>query len=84
MVRRWRPFDGRTINRELLDLPTDDFRRLTVAMKAYRLDVGAGYQVRNYGDGLMMVKDDSHGAGRCLFFSVREVEGEEVLTALLV
>lgn len=31
-----------------------------------------------------MVKDDSHGQGRCLFFSVRREGSEEVLTALLV
>ena len=83
-MRKWRAFDGATINKELSELPSEDFYRLTAAMKAYRLDQKVGYVVRSYGDGLMMVKDDSHGQGRCVFFAVREVAGEEVLTALLV
>ena len=73
-----------TINRELRTLSHEDFRRLTEAMLAYRLDKGGGYVVKSYGDGLMMVKDSTHGQGRCLFFSVRIERGEEILTALLV
>jgi phage-related protein len=84
VVRRWLPFDRHTINRELLALPSEDYYRLTSAMLAYRKQQTSGFVVDNYGEGLMMVKDDSRGQGRCLFFTVREVDGEEVLTALLV
>ena len=74
----------RTTNRELLALPQTDFLRLTAAMKAYAIDESSGYVVKSYGDRLMMIKDASHGQGRGLFFSVRVVGGEEVMTLLLV
>ena len=67
-----------------MDVPSDDRRRLKLAMFNYRIGAGIGYEVRSYGEGLMMVKDASHGAGRCLFFTVGVMEGEETLTALLV
>ena len=73
----------RTTNRELLALPEADFLRLTAAMKAYAIEEPSGYVIKNYGEGLMMIKDASHGQGRGLFFSVRIVGGEEVLTLLL-
>lgn len=84
MARRWRAFDVEAINREFAALPPDDYFRLGEAMLAYRRDEGRGYVVKNYGDGLMMVKDAAQGQGRCLFFSVRIERGEEILTALLV
>ncbi len=84
VTRRWRAFDAETINKEMRDLPQEDYFRLSQAMLAYRMDTGSGYVVKNYGEGLMMVRDGSHGAGRCLFFSVREEQGVEVLVALLV
>ena len=65
-------------------LPKEAYHKLSEAMLAYRLDTRVGYVVKGYGDGLMMVKDDSHGAGRCLFFTVREEAGVDVLVALLV
>lgn len=67
----------------MLAVPREDYYRLSEAMLAYRKDLRSGYVVKNYGDGLMMVKDDSHGQGRCIFFSVHKVDGEEVLTALV-
>lgn len=65
-------------------LPQEDYHRLSAAMLAYRLAAASGFQVKNYGQGVMMIKDDSRGQGRCLFFTVRQEGGEEVLTALLV
>ena len=53
-------------------------------MGNYARDTGANYRIESYGDGLMMVTDAGNGQGRCLFFAVREVRGEEVLTALTV
>lgn len=84
VLRRWRAFDSETINRELSALPKEDFLHLTQAMLAFRKAQGSGYVVKNYGDGLLMLKDDSKGQGRCLFFSIRKQGDEEVLTALVV
>ena len=67
-----------------MKIPDDDRRRLKLAMFNYRIDAGVGYEVKTYGGGLMMVRDSSHGSGRCLFFSVGVEKGEEILTALLV
>lgn len=84
VARRWRAFDRETIDKEMRALPKEAYHKLSEAMLAYRLDTRIGYVVRNYGDGLMMVKDDSHGAGRCLFFTIHEEAGVDVLVALLV
>lgn len=84
MIRRWRAFDPETINREMRALPYEDLSRLRYAMYHYSLDSGAHYRVESYGDGLMMVTDSARGQGRCLFFSVRQEGGMEVVTALLV
>lgn len=47
------------------------------------MELPGGYKVRSYGDGLMMIKATNRTSGRCLFFSVVELDGVEVLTALL-
>lgn len=52
------------------------------AMKLYRLDVGIGYTIKNYGDGLLMIKPKD-GQGRCLFFTEIELDGQIELVALL-
>lgn len=65
-------------------LPREDYKRLRYAMFNYGIDSGIAYRIENYGDGLMMVTDAGHGQGRCLFFAVKEEDGIEVLTALLV
>ena len=84
MARRWRAFDVEAINREFAALPLEDHLCLQQTMLAYRSGEGEGYVVRNYGEGLMMVKDAAQGQGRCLFFSVHLERGTEILTALLV
>lgn len=47
------------------------------------MEVAGGFVVKSYGDGLMMIKAANHTQGRCLFFTVREEQGDEVLTALV-
>jgi phage-related protein len=82
--RKWRPFDERIIRTEFRKLASNDWFRLTAAMRAYAKDLGIGYEVKSYGGGLMMVKD-SGAQGRCLFFTVRkDYDGSETLTALLI
>jgi hypothetical protein len=80
--RRWTSFDKRITDREFLSLPLDDRVGLFEAMKLYRLEVGTGYIVQSYGHGLMALKPKS-GQGRCLFFCIREVGGDQELVALL-
>lgn len=53
-------------------------------MSAYAKDLGIGYEVKSYGEGILMIKNIG-SQGRCLFFSVRHGEdGTEILTALRV
>jgi hypothetical protein len=67
--RKFEPFDAETIKREFLALPSEDASSLKFAMESYPWDLGTGYFVKNYGQGLFMIKDSSHGHGRCLFFT---------------
>ncbi|MGV3616121.1 MAG: type II toxin-antitoxin system RelE/ParE family toxin [Fimbriimonas sp.] len=83
MPRRWTSFDSEVTNREFLALPEDDRKALFGAMKLFRLEAAGGYVVSNYGDGLLMIKAANQTQGRCLFFTIREVDGVEVATALL-
>lgn len=83
-MRQWRAFDRKTINDDLDRLNHEDFLRLAAAMKAYRLDGQAGYVVKRYGSGLMMLKDYARDSGACLFFTVRKLPDRELLTAMLV
>ena len=62
------PFDPETINGEFLSLPTDDFLRLTAAMKLYQLGSEIGFRHKTYKNGIEMITDSGHGQGRCLFF----------------
>ena len=60
-------------------------------MKAYVSDEEGKCVVKNYGDGLYMIKDRSRGQGRCLYYTRivsavnrgSEVERTENLAALL-
>ena len=84
MSRKWGAFDSERITEEMKALPTEDYKRLRLAMFNYARDIQVAYRVESYGDGLMMVTDAARGQGRCLFFSVRIENGVELLTALLV
>ena len=84
MRRRWTSFNHEVTNREFFALSQRDFASLTVAMRAFRMDEGAGYVVKHYGEGLMMIKSANQTQGRCLFFTIREERNQEVLVALLV
>lgn len=83
MRRKFEPFDAETIKREFLVLPSEDASNLKFAMESYPWDLVTGYVVKNYGQGLFMIKDSSHGQGRCLFFRT-VVEQPERLIALLI
>jgi phage-related protein len=53
-------------------------------MAAFRDDLGAGYRVESYGDGVWMITDAGRGQGRCFFFRrVEEPDGSETLVSLL-
>lgn len=67
MVRKFRPFDAETINAEFMSLPAADASDLATAMKAYQEDLGAGYRIDHYGEGLAMIKGTKQGRG--LFFT---------------
>lgn len=82
--RKFEPFDALVINREFMALPTVDAAELKFAMQNYQDDLGVGYTVRNYGDGLLMLKPSSRSQGRCLFFYREVVDGVERLVALLI
>lgn len=69
MKRKFEPFDKNIIRREILDLCAEDHKRLTVAMKAYQLDLGVGYKLKNYGNKIEMLTDSGDGQGRCIFFT---------------
>jgi phage-related protein len=79
--RHWKSFDQDVTNKEFRDLPIDDLIGLFEAMKLFRYDLGIGYVIKNYGDGLMMIKA-KHGQGRCLFFTIVEVIGTQELIVL--
>ncbi len=84
MIRKWQAFDVETINREMLALTQEDKAKLHSAMKECRQNSGIGYIVKSYGNEVMMIRANDHSQGRCLFFSVSEVNGVQILTALVV
>jgi len=51
-------------------------------MKLYGIEAGKGYVVKNYGEGLMMIKPRD-GQGRCLFFCTAQQADVVSLVALL-
>jgi hypothetical protein len=52
------------------------------AMALYSREIAIGHVVKNYGNGLLMLKAANRSCGRCLFFAV-EHSDETVLIALL-
>ena len=83
MIRKFRAFDPDVINRELASLPQNDFVDLRLAMHRYQEGLEVGYTVKDYGDGLMMIKGGRQG--RCLWFHEGEAEnGLRILIALLI
>jgi phage-related protein len=78
VARHWSSFDYDTTNREFLALPGRDR-----AAPKYAKGEEGRWIVKDYGDGLMMIKPSNRTQGRCLFFTVREIEGHEELIALL-
>ena len=79
MGRKFRPFDLDTIRKEFEALSHDDFLDLTHAMKLLQDEAGIGYTVKDYGNGLKMVKGSRQG--RCLW---TEHESGLVMVAVLV
>ncbi len=71
------------MDKEFRAIPSTDLADLFGAMKAYRQELDGGFTIKRYGDGLMMIKANNRSQGRCLFFSLKEDDGVEVLTALL-
>jgi phage-related protein len=82
--RKWTSFHTPTTDREALAIPESDRIRLFEAMGAFRHNLGAGYRVESYGDGLWMITDGGRGQGRCLFFKrFTNAVGVETLVAVL-
>ncbi len=69
MKRKFRPFDAETIRKEIMSLPAEDHKRLTVAMKAYQMGLGVGYQIKSYNSGIEMITDSGNSQGRCIYFT---------------
>jgi|GEM_PF-1710799 len=81
--RKFIAYDAETINEELLSLSKADFLDLTLAMEYFQNASEAKYTVKNYDDGLMMIKGNRQG--RCLwFFKGETVDGIEILIVVLV
>lgn len=80
MRGRWTSFDTPTTNAEFLTIPQPDRRALFYAMERYAEGDDVGFEVKDYGDGLLMIKKRGP-AGRCLFFS--HDSEEKLLVALL-
>lgn len=51
--RKWTSFDRTATNAEFLTIPQPNRRLLFFAMERYERDMGAGYWVKDYGDGLL-------------------------------
>jgi len=84
MIRKFKPFEAEAIRKEFLSISGEDAYHLKYAMESYQEDYRIGYTVKNYGDGLMMVKDSGRSQGRCLFFFSEIVDGIEILTVVLI
>lgn len=68
MKRKFEPFDAETIKKEFFAVPEPDASNLKAAMSLYQRDAGIGYEIKNYGEGLMMLKATNRSQGRNLFF----------------
>jgi hypothetical protein len=64
-----------------VQLPARDAADPFVAIKAYRLEEERGFVIKGYGDDLTIIKASNRTQGCCLFFSLSEVDGAEVLAA---
>ena len=51
-------------------------------MERYADGIDAGWTVKNYGDGLFMIKAKGQRNGRCLFFTIDEVEPRKLVALL--
>lgn len=74
----------KVIRKEFFELSDEDGAELRHAMKNYQNGSGKSYEVKNYGEGLLMLKPTGNAAGRCLFFFNEVVNGEEILTVVLI
>lgn len=88
MSRHWSSFDRDVTNREFAEIPGRDLAALFRAMKKFGLYDPSGWVVKDYGDDLRMIKAANQSQGRCLFFTTREVlgnngEAHEELVVLL-
>ena len=81
MRGRCRNFDTSTIVSECGKIPQPDRGALFHAQDRYAKGENAGFVVKDYGGGLLMLKK-ARMAGRCLFFPYEE-EGEVYLIFLL-
>ena len=68
MRRKFEPFNSDVIRKEFFSLPATDATALRIAMAAYQMELGTGCVIKDYKDGLWMLKDASRVQGRCLFF----------------
>ena len=76
LVRHWISFDYSVTNREFAELPSRDAASLFRAMKRYAIDERPGWIVKDYGEGLLMIKAANQTQGRCLFFTIQKSTAE--------
>ena len=65
---RWINCDDATLVAEMRTIPQPDRGLLFFSMDRYAKGDDAGFVLKSYGDGLLMLKKDKR-SGRCLFFT---------------
>lgn len=74
MGGKWESFNEVVTTTEFLTIPQPDQGALKYAMERYGKGQNVGWVLKNYGDGLMMLKAKNRSAGRCLFFMISETD----------
>lgn len=82
MRGRWLNFDDDTLVAEMATIPQPDRGALFYAMDRYAKGEPVGFEVKDYGDDLYMIKAKGERAGRCLFFTFDEKD-RTTLVALM-
>ena len=67
--RRWSSFNQDVTDREALCIPYGYRKRIFRAMYFYGRGDESKSVVQDYGGGILAIKDNSGGQGRCLFFA---------------
>lgn len=77
---QFKPYNERTIKKEIASIPAQDQSKLLSAMKSFENGELTGFILKDYSDGIKMLTDSGRGQGRCIFFT----EDKEVAVILKV